>query len=334
MVALLQRHERVREHGITVGDIDSDRGGGSGSNGAPPHSQVLGRTGLPYTLSLMPVQLPVIDPTDAQSVALLQRVLDTIPDPIFVKDREHRWIAVNDAFCRLIGHPREGLLGRSDPDFLPPEQVAVFWRNDDLVFDTGDDNENEETATGADGIERTIWTRKLPLRDAGDRVIGLCGVITEITALKQRVREAERIERENAEHRNLIAAQAAMLAELTMPVVEVGDRILLVPLIGELSRRRVAVANEEMLASIARVGARFVLLDMTGVPTVDTAVARDLIRTLDAAALLGCRGALCGIRPEIAQILVGLDVKLGAFQTYNSLRAGLAHASRLVARGG
>ena len=282
----------------------------------------------------MQFEPPVIDPADGQQVALLQRVLDTVPDPIFVKDREHRWIAVNAAFCGLIGHPRAALIGHSDPEFWPPEQVAVFWRNDDLVFDSGLSNENEETATGADGVERTIWTRKIPLRDADDRVVGLCGVVTEITALKQRMRAAERIERENAEQRALIAAQAAMLAELTMPVVEVGERILLVPLVGELSQRRVAVASEDMLACIARLRARFVLLDMTGVPTIDADVARDLLRTLDAAALLGCRGALCGIRPEIAQILVGLDVRLGAFQTFNTLRAGLAHASRLVARDG
>lgn len=259
---------------------------------------------------------------------LLPQVLDTIPDPIFVKDREHRWIAVNDAFCGLIGHPRAALLGRSDPDFWPPEQAAGFWHNDDLVFGSGELHETEETATGADGVEHTIWTRKIPLRDPTDRVIGLCGIITDITALKQRMREAERIERENAEHRRLIAAQAAILAELTMPIVEVGERILLVPLIGELSQRRVAGASEEMLASIARVRARFVLFDMTGVPTIDTAVARDLICTLDAAALLGCRGALCGIRPEIARILVALDVKLGASRTFSTLRAGLAHASR------
>jgi rsbT co-antagonist protein RsbR len=276
----------------------------------------------------MPIELPQIQADDPHGAALLQRTLDTLPDPIFVKDLAHRWIAVNDAFCRLVGHPREVLLGRSDPDFWPPEQTAVFWRHDDLVFAGGVADENEETATGADGVERTIWTRKVPLRDADDRVVGLCGIITEITALRQRMRAAERIERENAEHRDLIAAQAAMLAELTMPVVEVGDRVLLVPLIGELNQRRVAMASDEMLASIARIRARFVLFDMTGVPTIDTAVARDLIRTLEAAALLGCRGALCGIRPEIAQMLVALDVRLGPFQTFNTLRAGLAHATR------
>lgn len=265
---------------------------------------------------------------DKQSVALLQQVLDTIPDPIFVKDSEHRWIAVNDAFCRLIGHPREALLGRSDPDLWPPEQAAGFWHNDDLVFSSGTTHESEETATGTDGVEHTIWTRKMPLRDSADRVTGLCGIIAEITALKQRLREAQRIERENAEHRGTIAAQATLLAELTMPVVEVGEPILLVPLIGELSQRRVATASEELLASIARTRARFVLLDMTGVPTIDTAVARDLLRTLDAAVLLGCHGALCGIRPEIAQMLVALDVKLAAIQTFSTLRAGLAHATR------
>lgn len=278
----------------------------------------------------MSTALPRLDPEDGQSVALLQQVLDTIPDPIFVKDLEHRWIAVNDAFCRLFGYPRATLLGHSDPDFLPPAEAAVFWYHDDLVFRSGEPDENEETATGADGVEYTLWTRKIPLRDAADRVTGLCGIITDVTALRQRMRETEQIERENAEHRRLIAAQAAMLAELTMPVVEVGERILLVPLVGELSQYRVAVANDELLATIARIRARFVLFDMTGVPTIDTAVARDLLGTLDAAALLGCRGALCGIRPEIARLLVALDVKLGASRTFSTLRAGLAYATRLA----
>ncbi len=71
---------------------------------------------------------------------------------------------------------------------------------------------------------------------------------------------------------------------------------------------------------------------MTGVPTIDTTVARDLIRTLNAAARLGCRGALCGTRAEIAQTMADLDVELDAFKTFDTLRAGLAHASRLAAR--
>ena len=199
----------------------------------------------------MALAFPPIEPADWRSLALLQGLLDTIPDPIFAKDRAHRWIAVNDGFCRLIGHPRATLIGASDPEFWLPEQTAVFWQMDDLVFESGQANENEESATGLDGVERTLWTRKFPLRDPNGLVTGLCGIITDITGLKRRMREAERIERENAEHRGLIAAQAAMLAELRMPVVELGDRLLLVPLVGELCQSRFAHGTDELLTSIA-----------------------------------------------------------------------------------
>lgn len=279
----------------------------------------------------MVLELPPIDPGDRRSRALLQQILDVIPDPIFAKDCAHRWIAFNDAFCRLLGLSRAALLGASDPDFFPAAQVEVFWRMDDVVFSSGEGNENEETVTGAGGVERTIWTRKFPLRDAAEAVSGLVGVITDVTTLKERVRAVERIERENAEHRLVIAAQAEMLARLTMPVVEVGERILLVPLVGALGQGRVALATEDLLTSIGRVRARFVLFDLTGVPTVDTDAARDLLGMLHAAALLGCRGALCGICPEIAETLVGLDVDLGAVRTFRTLRAGLAAASGTVA---
>ena len=120
---------------------------------------------------------------------------------------------------------------------------------------------------------------------------------------------------------------AAMLAELRMPVVELGDRLLLVPLVGELCQSRFAHGTDELLTSIARVRARFVLFDLTGVPTVDTAVARNLVRTIQAAALLGCHGALCGVRPEVAALLTGLEADLGPVQSFSSLRAALLHAA-------
>lgn len=268
---------------------------------------------------------------DSGSPEFLQCVLDSLPDPVFVKDREHRFVAFNDGFCRLLGHPREALLGRSDPDFFPPEQAAVFWAMDDRLFASGEANENEEALTAGDGIERTIWTRKRPLRGPDGAVVGLCGAITDVTELRQRVRAAERALQESDHQRRQIAAQAELLAALSLPVVEVAESVLLVPLVGELSGERLARATDDLLASVHRGGVRLVLLDLTGVPAIDTAVARDLLRAVEALALLGCRTALCGIRPEIARTLVGLQVDLGGLRSFSTLRSGLAHAQRLMA---
>ncbi|MBA3548782.1 MAG: PAS domain-containing protein [Nannocystis sp.] len=272
--------------------------------------------------------LPPTDFSDAQSLALLQRVLDTIPDPIFVKDRAHRWIAFNTGFVALVGHSRAALLGHSDPDFWLPEQAEVFWRMDDLVFDSGEPLENEEQLTGGDGVERTIWTRKYPLRDDGGQVIGLCGVITDVTELRGRVRRAERIEAENREQRAVIAAQADLLAAMLLPVVEVWQGVLLIPLVGELNVERVKQVQDSVLRAVMRSRARFVLLDLTGTPVVDSAVAEALIRTADAAALLGCKSIMCGMGPEIARTVVSLQIDFGRIIPSGTLRDGLALAMK------
>src|SRR5262245_40473053 len=96
----------------------------------------------------------------------LAQILNACADPIFVKDEQHRWILLNDAFCKFMGYPREQLLGKSDFEFFPEEQARVFWEKDELVFSTGSDNENEESFTDADGTLHIIATKKSIFHDA------------------------------------------------------------------------------------------------------------------------------------------------------------------------
>jgi rsbT co-antagonist protein RsbR len=267
-----------------------------------------------------------IDPTDWHGSALLQLTLDAIPDPIFVKDREHRWVAFNDAFCGLLQRSRPELLGRSDPDFFPPEQVEVFWRLDDAVTGGGAPLENEEQLTSATGEVHTIWTRKLPLRNSSGAIVGLCGVITDVTRLRRRMHEAEQLERRNQEQQAVIAAQTAMLDALAMPVVEVWDGVLLMSLIGELSPRRAELAMHGLLTAVTGTRARAVLIDLTGLPAVDAAVAGALTRTVRATALLGCQAILCGLGPQLARTFVDLDLDLDRVPICGSVRTGLTLA--------
>jgi rsbT co-antagonist protein RsbR len=260
------------------------------------------------------------------SFALLQLVLDTFEDPIFVKDLQHRWIACNQAFCRLIGQPYDALIGHSDPDFWPPEQAEIFWQLDDEVFESGQPRGNEEQATGADGITRTIWTRKYPMRDQEGNIVGLCGIITEITHIKQRQEHIERLEAEVNEKRALLEEQGALLDQLSVPVIQVWENILLLPLIGVIDDRRAAQVLENLLSAIGSAGAQVVIVDITGVPVVDTHVASYLIHAVKAAQLLGCRTILVGISPEIAQTLIGLGIDFSKITTRATLQDGLEYA--------
>src|SRR5436190_868147 len=118
------------------------------------------------------------------SLEALQKVIDVVASPIFVKDREHRWVLVNDAMCKFMGLPRERLIGKSDFDTVPAEQAEIFWTIDDRVFDDGEENENEEEHTDLNGNVRTIVTHKR-LVHVGDGIPLLVGVITDITEFRE-----------------------------------------------------------------------------------------------------------------------------------------------------
>lgn len=110
----------------------------------------------------------------------LENILNGLDDPIFVKDEEHRWVVINDRFCEMVGHSREELLGKSDYDFFPENQAIVFWEKDQLVFDTGETNINEEEINWANEL-RIISTKKSRFTDSVTGEKFLAGNIRDIT---------------------------------------------------------------------------------------------------------------------------------------------------------
>ena len=108
----------------------------------------------------------------------------------------------------------------------------------------------------------------------------------------------------------LIARQREEIEELSTPVVKLWDGVLALPLIGTLDSARTQVVMQNLLESIVREGAEIAILDITGVPTVDTLVAQHLLKTVSAARLMGADCIISGIRPQIAQTIVQLGVQL------------------------
>ncbi|MDY6805990.1 MAG: PAS domain S-box protein [Cyanobacteriota bacterium] len=113
----------------------------------------------------------------------LERVLNSVADPIFVKDSQHRFTKLNDACCQLIGYPRQQIIGKSDGDFFPKAEADAFRLDDRLVFSTGKEREREETITDANGTVRTIVTKKIAFQDASGQS-SLVGIIHDITDRK------------------------------------------------------------------------------------------------------------------------------------------------------
>jgi rsbT co-antagonist protein RsbR len=128
----------------------------------------------------------------------------------------------------------------------------------------------------------------------------------------------------------VIKRQQMEMLELSTPVVKLWDGVLAVPLIGTLDSVRTQVVMDNLLQSIVDTGSTIAIVDITGVPTVDTLVAQHLLKTVAAARLMGAQCIISGIRPQIAQTIVQLGVEFGDVVTKASLADALAHAFRLT----
>jgi rsbT co-antagonist protein RsbR len=124
-------------------------------------------------------------------------------------------------------------------------------------------------------------------------------------------------------------AQEDML-ELSTPVVKLWDKILALPLIGTLDSARTEIVMETLLNAVATTNTSVAILDITGVPTVDTVVAQHLLKTITAVRLMGAECIISGIRPQIAQTIVHLGINLADISTKASLRDALALALEMT----
>ena len=124
----------------------------------------------------------------------------------------------------------------------------------------------------------------------------------------------------------VIASQTEQLLELSTPVVKLWEGVVGVPLVGTLDSARTQVVMEGLLQTLVTTGSSHAIIDITGVPAVDTQVAQHLLKTIVAARLMGAECIISGIRPQIAQTIVGLGIEFGDIET----KATLADALRVT----
>ena len=126
----------------------------------------------------------------------------------------------------------------------------------------------------------------------------------------------------------IIVEQAENMLELSTPVVKLWEGVVAVPLVGTLDSARTQLVIEKLLETLVATGADHAVIDITGVPTVDTEVAQHLLKTVSAARLLGAECTIRGIRPQVAQTIVSLGIEFGDIATKATLADALAHALR------
>jgi PAS domain S-box-containing protein len=255
------------------------------------------------------------------SEAQYRTTIDALGEMLYVVDADLRFVLYNAEVGRrlqLMGLRGE-VIGRNLFDVFPflPDEARDEYRQ---VFETGEALITQEPMELASGTVYTE-THKIPIvendADGKPRVSQVITIARDITTQKQGEAEREHLQQE------VIEAQKRSIQELSTPIIPVMDRIIVMPLIGNIDSMRARDITRALLAGISQHRAKVVILDVTGVPIVDSGVANHLNKTIQAARLKGTRAIVTGISEAVAETIVDLGIDWSGIETLSDLQTGL-----------
>jgi PAS domain S-box-containing protein len=264
-----------------------------------------------------PVQPGRAGTATALAVAVTD-VLEAMPDGIVVADREGRIAFVNQQAETMSGYSRGELVGQPVETLVPAGRRPVHghhrsaYQSAPVARSMG--AELDIRLRRKDGSEVPVDIALSPMNAAAGRIF--VAVVRDVT--------------DRREQEQRLRHQRDEILELSTPVIQVWDSVLVLPIIGTLDSARAARLTENLLDRIAREEAEVVILDISGVPTIDTQVAQHLLRTVQATTLMGATSIMCGVRPETAQAMVHLGIDLGQMRSRKTLRDALQLAIQIV----
>jgi PAS domain S-box-containing protein len=245
---------------------------------------------------------------------------------IIMLDPEGNVASWNEGAQKFKGYRAEEIVGKNFSIFYTPEDIASGKPAQELKIAADQGRfEDEGWRVRKDGSKFWANVTITALRDPDGSLRGFGKVTRDLTERKL-VEEALKQKAGN----EAISRRAQEILDISTPVVQVWEGVVLAPLIGSLDSQRTQQLMEKLLEAIVETRSSVALVDITGVPAVDTATGRHLVETMSAVRLLGANVILTGVRPAIAQTLVHLGVDLAGVTTRASLSAGLRTAMEIL----
>lgn len=264
---------------------------------------------------------------EIQRLRRFEMLADNAVDGVIISGLDGRVRYVNSAMARLVGFdtPAAMLAQQAKFDESDPARREFLDNILPVLLDRGYLRWDAEPVSQAG---RQSFTENIGflLRDADGKPVATAGFVRDVSAERLAQIERDQLREE------MIEVQQRTLRQLSTPLIPISDTIVVMPLIGNIDAARAQQMIETLLTGVVAQQADTAILDITGVPLVDTQVADALLRAARSVGLVGARVILTGVRPEVAQTLVGLGADLGGIVSQSSLQAGIAHALRAQAR--
>ncbi len=244
-----------------------------------------------------------------------EEVLKQIPTPVMAVDTEMNIIYTNDACDRFLGIKFDEICGLQCSGIFNSAHCGTdHCRMKKAITEGVAQSARNEITSNGKKISIEYFTA--PLKNKKGEIIGGLEYILDIT--------------ERVKHENRLREQAQTIREISTPTIKLWEGVVVLPIVGVVDSNRAQQMMEKMLDKIISTSAQVIILDISGVAAVDTAVANHLIKITKATKLMGCQSIISGVSPAVAQTIVHLGINMEGVETKSNLSSALAQAFEYV----
>lgn len=246
----------------------------------------------------------------------LAAIVESTDDAIFSKSSTGIVESWNKGAEKLYGYTANEIIGKTTEFLFPTEKMDEYFYIEQQIKNGEPVILSDTQRKHKNGHIIPIAITISPIQNKNGEIIGACSLARSIIEWKSR--------------ENMILNQQEAIRKLSIPILQLHDELLMLPIIGILDEERSRQITKHLLNAIRHKRAKMVLLDITGMPSIDAQIANLLIKTIEAAKLMGAKLIITGLSSEVSRTLINIGVDLNKISTLGDLQSGIREANRLT----